>query len=118
MTEDAEMESLVENPLADDPLLCRPDPSNICPDSATEHIMHELNARVAHLLETRKNCCEELNYGGSVHSSPSKAGHPPLTVDFAQMAHARRECIHGPLASWHIMEPSVRHGTDNPFFLV
>src|SRR5260221_13041822 len=85
MTEDAEMESLVmaipgsfngkwglevwenvSNPPADDPhtgpmpLLPRPDPSNVRPGSTTvhiqgEHIMHELNARVAHLLETCKN---------------------------------------------------------------
>jgi len=85
MTEDAEMESLVmaipgsfngkwamevwenvSNPLADDPdtgpmaLQPRPDPPNVRPYSITahiqgEHTMHELNTRVAHLLETCKN---------------------------------------------------------------
>ena len=85
MTEDAEMESLVmaipgsfngkwamdvwenvSNPPADGPhtdpmaLLPRPDPPNVRPYSDTaqnqeEHTMHELNARVAHLLETCKN---------------------------------------------------------------
>jgi hypothetical protein len=85
MTEDAEMESLVmaipgsfngkwglgvwenvSNPPADDPhtglmaRLRRPGPSILHPDSTTahiqrEHIMHELNTRVSHLLDTCKN---------------------------------------------------------------
>ena len=56
----------VSHPPADDPdtgpmaLLHRPDPPNVRPYSDTahnqeEHTMHELNTRVAHLLETCKN---------------------------------------------------------------